>query len=132
MKYLRLIKVPILILLAVIPTSLNAQNILEPQTEPPALVSATELLERGRQKLQEGAYREAIDNLNQAILLNPKIANSYYYRGLVRAKLEDQLGAISDFEDAILRDPHHSWAYYHRAGVFFNLDNQSEAILDLQ
>ena len=60
------------------------------------------------------------------------MAESYYYRGLVRSKLEDQLGAISDFEDAILRDPHYAWAYYHRAGVFFNLGNQSEGILDLQ
>lgn len=60
------------------------------------------------------------------------MADGYYYRGLIRAKLEDQLGAISDFDDAILRNPHHSWAYYHRAGVFFNLGNQSEAILDLQ
>ena len=133
MKYLHLEIFLAFMLFALAPSALHAQNILEEQAKTPEVaISAREFLQRGKLNLEKMAYGAAIRNFNQAILLNPNMADSYYYRGLIRATLEDQLGAISDFDDAILRDPRHSWAYYHRAGVFFNLDNQAEGILDLQ
>ncbi len=95
-------------------------------------VRAENLLRNGQQKFHQHDYQGAIADLNKSILLNSEIADSYYYRGLIRVQLEDRRGAISDFDDAILRNPRHGWAYYHRAGAFFNLGNQSEAILDLQ
>ena len=131
-KRLILYSFSLLAILSMIVTPLKAQEIIQNQQQNQSLSSATDLLQSGQQKMQDLDYRGAILDLSQSILLNPEIADSYFYRGLVRAKLEDQLGAISDFDDAILRDPNHSWAYYHRAGVFFNLGNQSEGILDLQ
>ena len=122
----------LLAILSMIVAPIEAQQSRQNQQQNQSLSSAIDLLQSGQKKLQDLDYRGAILDLSQSILLNPEIADSYFYRGLVRAKLEDQLGAISDFDDAILRNPHYSWAYYHRAGVFFNLGNQSEAILDLQ
>ena len=131
-KRLILYSFSLLAILSMIVTPLKAQEIIQNQQQNQSFSSATDLLQSGQKKIQDLDYRGAILDLSQSILLNPEIADSYFYRGLVRAKLEDQLGAISDFDDAILRDPNHSWAYYHRAGVFFNLGNQSEGILDLQ
>ncbi|MDJ0596461.1 MAG: tetratricopeptide repeat protein [Pleurocapsa sp. MO_226.B13] len=131
-KQFFLISCSVFVVVSVTTLPLKAQISAENQNQTFSSPEALNLLERGRQKFQSLDYQGAIADLNQSILLNPEIADSYYYRGLIRVQLEDRRGAISDFDDAILRNPRHSWAYYHRAGVFFNLGNQSEAILDLQ
>jgi len=48
-----------------------------------------------------GVYRDAIKDYNKAIELDPKYAEAYYNRGVVKAKLRDRWEAIQDYNKAI-------------------------------
>ncbi len=58
-------------------------------------------------KRQQGDLQGAINDLSEAIRLNPKYAFAYALRGTVRHELKDYRGAISDFSEAIRLSPNH-------------------------
>lgn len=93
---------------------------------------ALDLLKRGRERFQRGNYRGAIEDFNQAILLNPNDANIYFNRGLVLFKLGDQLGALDDFDSTLLRNPRYARAYFHRGGIRHTLGDEPGAIKDFR
>ncbi len=82
---------------------------------------------RGTALSLEGNYKEAIQDLNEAIHLNPKDFKAYSNRGLARIKLEDYEGAIEDFSQAISIDPS-DIAYSNLGFAYFNLGNYEKAI----
>lgn len=45
-------------------------------------------------------YQQAISDCNQAIQLDPKLADSYTFRGNAKGALNDYEGAIADFQKA--------------------------------
>ncbi|MFI5142375.1 MAG: tetratricopeptide repeat protein, partial [Bacteroidia bacterium] len=45
-------------------------------------------------------YKEAIDDYTQAIQLNPKYAEAYYYRGYCKLGAKDKEGACADWKKA--------------------------------
>ena len=45
-----------------------------------------ELMNQGATKGESGLYQEAIDDFDQALLLDPENGDAYYNRGLARAK----------------------------------------------
>lgn len=90
------------------------------------------LLNRGRDRFQHGDYRGAIQDFNQAIILDPNNANAYYSRGLFLHKLGDALGAVSDFDRALQLNPRLAEAYFHRAGARYGIGDETGTILDLQ
>jgi tetratricopeptide (TPR) repeat protein len=60
-------------------------------------------------------YKEAIQKCNQAIELNPKNADAYNLRGVIKYKLSDYRGAIQDYSKAIELNPNDTNAYFCRA-----------------
>jgi len=54
----------------------------------------------GKYLLHNKDYKEAIKNFDQALQLNPNIAEAYYNRAKSRYKLKDRQGAIEDFQQA--------------------------------
>ena len=48
-------------------------------------------------KTEQGDYKGAIEDLNQALRLNPNDANAYFLRGFTRSLLRDKQGAIDDY-----------------------------------
>jgi Flp pilus assembly protein TadD len=61
-------------------------------------VSAEDFFKQGEVKAETGNYIEAMQDYNQALLLNPNDAKAYGNRGLARLQLGDQRGALEDFQ----------------------------------
>ncbi len=57
--------------------------------------------ERGKDFLNKGEILKAIDDLDEAVHLNPQFAIAYYHRGLAKNELGQYKKAIEDFDKAI-------------------------------
>jgi tetratricopeptide (TPR) repeat protein len=72
----------------------------------------------GVQKTNKGDYRGALADYNQAIALEPKSANAYNNRGVLKnEKLTDFQGALADYNQAIAIDPKNINAYNNRGNL---------------
>lgn len=65
---------------------------------------------------------------SEAIRLNPKFTEAYYYRGLIRAKNGNHAMAIVDFDKAIALNPQYSEGYFYHAVCTMALNDFSTAI----
>jgi tetratricopeptide (TPR) repeat protein/S1-C subfamily serine protease len=85
---------------------------------------------RGNVRYDLGDKPGAIDDFNQAIKINPNLAQAYYNRGNVRYDLGDKPGAIDDYTLAIKINPNLAQAYYNRGIVRYELGDKPGAIDD--
>ncbi len=60
----------------------------------------------------DSSMKEALENFDKAILLNPRDENYYYNRGTVKARLQDFPGAILDFRQSIRLNSNFAKGYY--------------------
>ena len=87
-------------------------------------LAASSWQQAGRAGRQADAYLDkAIEDLTEAIRLNPKMADSYNSRGVVFSDTARFKKAIMDFHKAILLDPNHALAYYNRSLVYSRMGN---------
>ena len=89
-----------------------------------------EYLSRGQLYYQLGHYQQAFEDLNQAIRIDPKHSNAYYYRGLAYNKLGKPKQAIEDLNQAIRIDPYNAEAYVKRGKLYLHFDQRQQAIED--
>ena len=80
--------------------------------------------------LELGQYERAIEDLNEAIRLDPQYANAYGHRGSAYGKLGQYEWAIEDFDEAIRLDPQYAEAYNNRGLAYRNLGQQELADRD--
>jgi lipoprotein NlpI len=85
---------------------------------------------RGVAFYSKGDYDRAIQDTNQAILLNPNEPSFYDTRGVAYKKKSDFDRAIQDFNEAILLNPNFERAYYDRGGAYIDKDDYDRAIQD--
>jgi tetratricopeptide (TPR) repeat protein len=79
-------------------------------------------------ELQE--FLESLKDYNQAITLNPKLAQAYSNRGLLKTdKLNDAQGALKDYNQAITLDPRFAVAYSNRGLLKTNKLNDAQGAL---
>lgn len=71
-----------------------------PNSKPPSSADAKSYYERGMEKAQRGKYKEAIEDFNYEIRMNPYYAQAYKYRGIAYSKLGDKQRAFYDFKQA--------------------------------
>lgn len=93
------------------------------------LADKEETVEGTLQLLQE------IDRLNQAIRANPRVADLYYRRGMLRQDLnreQDQLSAQEDFTQALQLDSTHADAYLRRGLIASEQGNKRPAAEDFR
>jgi tetratricopeptide (TPR) repeat protein len=65
------------------------------------------LMNRGARELTAGAHDEAIEVFNDAIVLDPNLAEAWHHRAIARFHAGDRNGAIHDIEETMKREPRH-------------------------
>ena len=76
-----------------------------------------ELYKRALDKSEKGKNQEALEDLNNAIDLDPNYADSYNRRGAIRDELGDKNGALEDYNNAIALDSNYAKPYYNRGRI---------------
>lgn len=71
-----------------------------------------------------------VASLSAAIAQNPKDVDAYVQRGVLHARLQQNLPAIADYTQAIRLDPNHVLAYNNRAIAKINMRDYYGAYLD--
>ena len=87
---------------------------------------------RGKANYQLGQYQAAIEDYDQAICLEPKLAFAYNNRGKAKYRLDQYQEAIKDFGQAICLEPKLAVAYYNRGAAKEKLECIDKARSDLQ
>jgi len=86
---------------------------------------------RGVGYYSKGDYDRAIQDTDQAILLNPDEPSFYYTRGLAYKRKGDFDHAIQEFNEAIRLNPNFERAYYDRGNAYIDKEEYDRAIQDL-
>ncbi|MDR2894999.1 MAG: tetratricopeptide repeat protein [Alistipes sp.] len=86
----------------------------------------------GRSHLVESRYREAIRIYNALLRVDPDDPEAYFFRGIAKANLDDNLGAEADFTLAIEKNPVSTMAYHHRAITRMLQGNYDDALSDFR
>ncbi|WP_375505176.1 tetratricopeptide repeat protein [uncultured Nostoc sp.] len=96
----------------------------------PLINAQQTLYQEGVNKYEAGNYEGAVEDLNQAIELDPKNALAYNRRGDAYYRLGDYEQAQADSSQAILLNPQDANAYFDRGFAFSELGKYKEAIAD--
>lgn len=79
---------------------------------------------------QAEKYTEAIAAFNQALIVAPLHAESYYNRGMARIMLGEYYKALLDFDEALNLSPKNAQIYGERAVAKFHLQDHRGALED--
>jgi tetratricopeptide (TPR) repeat protein len=58
-----------------------------------------DFFKRGVEALQNGQYKEAVEDFTQTININPKYADAYFLRGCIHSDTGNYQEAIADYPD---------------------------------
>jgi ABC exporter DevB family membrane fusion protein len=94
--------------------------------------NAEEHHRKGRDLLQKGQYRAAIDELSQAIAAKPDLALAWNARGYAYLILRDHASAIQNFDRAIELNPKYANAYRNRGAARKAAGDAPGAAADLE
>jgi tetratricopeptide (TPR) repeat protein len=75
-------------------------------------------------------YRRAIQDYDEAIRLNSRVALAYYNRGIVYGILRQYSRAIQNYDEALRLSPRFAIAYNNRGNAYSNLKQYRRAIQD--
>ena len=75
-----------------------------------------------------GKYKEAIDNYNIAIKLDPNYYSAYLNKGSALLMLGRNSEAIENFDKAIELKPNNHYSYYNKGVALVNLKRYQEAV----
>lgn len=85
---------------------------------------------RGIYYSNEGQWDNAISDLSEAIIINPKFPLSYANRGIVYGNLGQPEKAIADFSKAIKLDPTYPLVLHNRGVAYGDIGQYDKAISD--
>ncbi|HJX81204.1 MAG TPA: tetratricopeptide repeat protein, partial [Candidatus Udaeobacter sp.] len=91
---------------------------------------ATAFNNRGVAHKFKGENDSALEDYNQAILLNPNFANAYNNRGVIYRLKSDYDRAIKDYDEAIWLDSNIPAFFYNRAIAYTDKEDFGRAIRD--
>ena len=94
---------------------------------------AEELLKRSIAQLSTGNYLTALENITQAIQVNPNYYDAYVVRAsLIYPQLGKHQEIIEDYGKILELDPDNVEAYNNRGYIQANLGNYTEALKDYE
>jgi len=83
-------------------------------------------------KMKLGMYEEALNDINQSLMLDKTDAEAYVIRGLIYFRhFHDKIEAILNYNEALRLDPENVSALYHRGYSFLKYGNYNYAKDDL-
>jgi tetratricopeptide (TPR) repeat protein len=106
------------------------KKIFPPKSVTPT--NAEDYYERGKAKALSQNYREAIEDLNKALILNQRHANALLERGKARAEVREFKEAVADFTKVIALQPKNATAFQKRAKAKNFLTDYHGAMRDLE
>lgn len=86
----------------------------------------------GIKKMFSLQYKEAMEDFNLAIELDPLFDQPYYYRGNLKYSAGDYQGAMADYTKAIEVNPGFADAYCNRGNLYQALNKLDKACPDWQ
>ena len=89
------------------------------------------LKDRGGILVRTGQYQQAIEELNKAIELNPKLATAYLNRGAAYNSLGQYERAIKDLDKALELDPKNAPAHTNIGLAYYMVGQYDRAVEDL-
>lgn len=75
-------------------------------------------------------YRQALDDMNEAIKLQPQYAGFFINRAFLRYNLDDYFGAMADYDYAIQLEPLNTVALFNRGLLRAEVNDNNKAIDD--
>ena len=75
-------------------------------------------------------YKEALNDFNLSIELDPNFEQPYYYRGNLKFSNGDYQGALADYSKAIELNPGFAEAYRNRGDLYQSINQASKACPD--
>jgi tetratricopeptide (TPR) repeat protein len=92
---------------------------------------AVGLMNKGVAHADQGDYKRAIDEYNQALRIEPDLIPAYYNRGIAYLRTREYERAIQDLTRVIESDsPMADGAYFNRGTVYFETGEFEAAIAD--
>ena len=88
-------------------------------------------LQAGMQKMQPGAYREAIVRFDRAVSIMPQLPNAYLERGIAHHFLGEIEPALADLDKALELNPDLAAAYNERGAIYHERGETQKAIEEL-
>lgn len=79
---------------------------------------------------REKDYERALEDMNEAIKLQPHYAGFFINRAFLRYNLDDYFGAMADYDYAISLDPTNVVAYFNRGLLLAEVHGNDRAIQD--
>ncbi len=97
-----------------------------------AQLNTNAFLQEARVDISQNNYFEAIQKLDACIQARPGQYDAYFFRGICKYSLNDNLGALQDLNVAVtVYDPYLSDAYHYRSYVKYRLGDYDGAIRDI-
>lgn len=75
-------------------------------------------------------FKAALDDLNQAVKLEPRLAGLYINRAFLRYSLDDYFGAMADYDYAIQLEPLNAVALFNRGLLEMEVGDNDKALHD--
>jgi tetratricopeptide (TPR) repeat protein len=77
-----------------------------------------------------GRERQAIQDCDAALMIEPDNENALFVRGTAREGLADYTGATQDFSDVLRLDPGRADAWFSRGATYYSAGNYDAAVED--
>ena len=94
-------------------------------------LEAEDAYSRGLELREQGQMRNAFDEFNVALSLNPRYAEAYSARASIYYAFGDETKTITDLNQALRLDPEIAEAYYYRGLIFIAKGDSDSAVINL-
>jgi len=86
-------------------------------------------LDRGRVRLKQMKFDDAVADFTKVIEMNPDHADAYYYRALASQNVPTRMNRLDDLERAIALNPSHAGAYAERGRILLEIPTKNKSTI---